>query len=59
MRNEAAMRSPKDGLMAPTRQTRRNRRHVLLVQSWWEDRVLRGVASYAAEKGWALDCRMR
>jgi LacI family transcriptional regulator len=45
--------------MTAPRQTRQARRHVLLVQSWWEDRVLRGVASYAAEQGWVLDCRMR
>jgi LacI family transcriptional regulator len=45
--------------MTTLRQPRRDRRHVLLVQSWWEDRVLRGVASYAAEQGWVLDCRMR
>jgi LacI family transcriptional regulator len=32
---------------------------VLLLQSWWEDRVLRGVASYAVEQGWILDYRMR
>lgn len=45
--------------MTARRPAGRDRRHVLLVQSWWEDRVLRGVASYAAEQGWVLDCRMR
>ena len=34
-------------------------RHVLLLQSWWEERVLRGVASYAAEHRWVLDSSMR
>ncbi len=38
---------------------RRKRRSVLLVQSWWEDRVLRGVADYASRHGWELQCRMR
>src|SRR5581483_11877792 len=35
------------------------RRQILLVQSWWEDRVFKGVASYAVEHDWVLDCRMR
>jgi LacI family transcriptional regulator len=35
------------------------RRRVLLAQYWWEDRVLRGVARYAVEQNWILDCRMR
>ncbi len=34
-------------------------RHVLLLQSWWEDRVLRGVGRYAAEHRWVLDSSMR
>jgi LacI family transcriptional regulator len=34
------------------------RRSVLLAQTWWEDRVLRGVAAYAAEHNWELQCRM-
>lgn len=34
-------------------------RNVLLAQAWWEDRVLRGVAAYAGEHDWRLDCRMR
>ena len=34
-------------------------RHVLLLQSWWEERVLRGVANYAAEHRWVLDSSMR
>lgn len=37
----------------------KKRRHVLLIQSWWEDRVFRGVAAYAAEHNWVLDCLMR
>jgi LacI family transcriptional regulator len=32
---------------------------VLLAQYWWEDLVLHGVAQYARECDWALDCRMR
>lgn len=35
------------------------RRRVLLIQSWWEERVLRGVGKYAAEHGWVLDSSMR
>jgi LacI family transcriptional regulator len=31
---------------------------VLLAQTWWEDRVLRGVAAYAAAHNWELQCRM-
>ena len=34
-------------------------RHVLLVQSWWEERVLWGVGRYAAENRWVLDSSMR
>jgi LacI family transcriptional regulator len=34
------------------------RRCVLLAQSWWEDRVLRGVADYASTHNWELQCRM-
>jgi LacI family transcriptional regulator len=34
------------------------RRSVLLLQSWWEDRVLRGVADYARQHNWELQCRM-
>lgn len=34
------------------------RRCVLLAQTWWEDRVLRGVADYAAQHDWELQCRM-
>jgi LacI family transcriptional regulator len=34
-------------------------RHVLLLQSWWEERVLRGVGRYAAEHRWVLDSSMR
>ena len=34
-------------------------RHVLLVQSWWEERVLWGVGRYAAEHHWVLDSSMR
>jgi LacI family transcriptional regulator len=45
--------------MTNATRTRRPRRQVLLLQSWWEDRVLRGVASYAAQQGWILDCHMR
>ncbi len=31
---------------------------MLLAQVWWEDRVLRGVADYAAKHNWELQCRM-
>jgi len=34
-------------------------RRVLLAQYWWEDLVLHGVAKYARESNWVLDCRMR
>ncbi len=37
----------------------KKRRHVLLVQYWWEERVFGGVARYAAEHDWVLDCEMR
>jgi len=32
---------------------------VLVVQSWWQDRLLEGVAQYAAQHNWILDCDMR
>src|SRR5437762_2540265 len=49
---------------APISKTQRlrrpkKRRHVLLVQYWWEDRVFRGVARYAAETDGRLDGEMR
>jgi hypothetical protein len=31
---------------------------MLLAQTWWEDRVLRGVADYASSHDWELQCRM-
>lgn len=40
------------------RPARQKRRCVLLAQCWWEDRVLRGVAAYAAKHHWELQCRM-
>jgi LacI family transcriptional regulator len=46
---------------APLRPRRRSpaRPRVLLLQSWWQDRVLEGVARYAAQHHWILDCEMR
>ena len=37
----------------------RRRRRVLLLQSWWQDRLLEGVARHAAQHNWILDCEMR
>lgn len=37
----------------------KKRRHVLVVLWWWDDRLLRGIATYAHEAGWILDARMR
>jgi LacI family transcriptional regulator len=37
--------------------TRRFR--VLVAQSWWQDRLLEGIAEYAAQHNWVLDCEMR
>lgn len=34
------------------------RPHVLLVQAWWSRRFLEGVARYATEHHWILDCEM-
>ncbi len=34
------------------------RRTVLLAQSWWQDRILRGVADYAAKHDWDLQSLM-
>jgi LacI family transcriptional regulator len=42
----------------PAAASRPKRRCVLLAQSWWEDRVLRGVADYASKHDWELQCRM-
>jgi LacI family transcriptional regulator len=41
----------------PGRTFRRPR--VLVAQSWWQDRLLEGVAQYAAQHNWVLDCDMR
>lgn len=50
------MRTPNpSGFSRPARPRRRS---VLLAQTWWEDRVLRGVAAYAAAHNWELQCRM-
>jgi len=35
------------------------RRRVLVAQSWWLDRMLEGVAQYAAAHNWILDFEMR
>jgi LacI family transcriptional regulator len=35
------------------------RPRVLVAQSWWQDRLLEGVAQYAAQHNWVLDCDMR
>jgi LacI family transcriptional regulator len=45
--------------MPGTKKPAARRRRVLLAMYWWEDRVMEGVARYAAERGWALDCEMR
>ena len=45
--------------MRPALRSAAPRRSVLLLQSWWEDRVLRGVARYARAHNWELQCRMR
>ena len=42
----------------PAKSKLSKRRCVLLAQSWWEDRVLRGVANYASTHNWELQCRM-
>ena len=58
----AIFRNPFPAMTSPPkapRYRRKKRRQVLLVQSWWEDRVFRGVVGYAAEHDWVLDCRMR
>ncbi|MDR0532366.1 MAG: substrate-binding domain-containing protein [Verrucomicrobiales bacterium] len=34
------------------------RRRVLLIQAWWSKRILEGVAQYALENNWILDCEM-
>ncbi len=36
----------------------RGRRSVLLLQAWWQERMLRGVAEYAATHNWELQFRM-
>jgi LacI family transcriptional regulator len=36
-----------------------DRRRVLVAQSWWQDRVLEGIAHYAAGHNWILDFEMR
>lgn len=35
------------------------RRRILLALYWWEDRVFEGVARFAAEHSWTLDCQMK
>ena len=53
--------TPMKKTVPPPRPVRRpaRRTRVLLVQSWWQDRVLEGVARYAAQHNWILDCEMR
>jgi len=36
----------------------RHRRRVLVLQAWWSNQILEGVARYAAEHGWILNCEM-
>jgi LacI family transcriptional regulator len=45
--------------MASNSLTDHPRRRVLLAMYWWEDRILEGVARYAADHNWELECRMR
>ncbi len=35
------------------------RRHILVALWWWDERLLRGIAMYAAGRGWILDTRVR
>lgn len=35
------------------------RKRVLVAQSWWQDQLLEGVAQYASQHHWILDCEMR
>lgn len=37
----------------------RKRRHVLVAFWWWDERLLRGIATYAHEAGWTLNAQMR
>ncbi len=37
----------------------KKRRHVLVALWWWDDRLLRGIATYAHEAGWILNAQMR
>ena len=34
-------------------------RRVFVGMYWWEDRIFEGIARYASEHNWLLDCRMR
>lgn len=34
-------------------------RHILVALWWWDERLLRGIARYAASRGWILDTRVR
>lgn len=38
---------------------REPRRRVLVALSWWEDRIVAGIARFAAERDWVLDCTLR
>ena len=38
---------------------RTSRRHVLAVLWWWDERLLRGIATYAHEAGWILNAQTR
>ncbi|MDR2980764.1 MAG: substrate-binding domain-containing protein [Puniceicoccales bacterium] len=35
------------------------RKRILIAQTWWENRIFRGIAEYAKKQGWILDCRMQ
>lgn len=54
----AIVNQPQPRRRRPALSSHAQRRCVLLAQSWWEDRVLRGVADYASKHNWELQCRM-
>ena len=43
----------------PVLKPMKKRRHVLVALWWWDDRLLRGIATYAHEAGWILNAQDR
>lgn len=50
--------APSSGVFADRPHVRQKKR-VLIALTWWEERIVSGIARFAAEHDWLLDCSLR